>query len=107
MKKQFRRQEWFRYRKLGMKWRKARGKTSKTRRYEGRKPAMPTVGYGTPQETRGLHPSGYRDVLVCNLKDLEALNPEEEAGRISSTVGDRKRELMLQKAKELKIKILN
>jgi large subunit ribosomal protein L32e len=46
-------------------------------------------------------------VLVCNLKDLEALNPEEEAGRISSTVGDRKRELMLQKAKELKIKILN
>jgi large subunit ribosomal protein L32e len=69
-KPKFRRQEWFRYKKLGTKWRKARGKTSKTRRYEGRKPAMPTVGYRTPRKTRGLHPSGYQDVLISNPKEL-------------------------------------
>jgi large subunit ribosomal protein L32e len=68
---------------------------------------MPTVGYRTPKETRGLHPSGYQDVLVSNLKELEGLDPEKEAGRISSKVGDRKRELILQKAKELGVKILN
>lgn len=77
------------------------------RRYEKGKPAMPSVGYGTPREGRGLHPSGFEDILVCNLKDLEALNPEKQAGRISSTVGGRKKELMLEKAKELGIKILN
>jgi len=106
-KPKFRRQEWHRYKKLGEKWRKARGKTSKTRRYEGRKPAMPAIGYRSPRETRGIHPSGYQDVLVCNLMELENLNPQIQAGRISSTIGQRKREKMIQKAKELGIKILN
>ena len=107
MKKTFKRQEYHRYKKLGMNWRKARGKLSKRRRYHRGKPAMPTVGYGSPKATRGLHPSGFEDVLVCNMKELEALNPEVQAGRISSTVGQRKKEMMLTKAKELGIKILN
>ena len=106
-KPHFKRQEWHRYKKLGDKWRKARGKTSKRRRYEARKPAMPSIGYGSPKETRGLHPSGYQDVLICNLMELEELDPETQAGRISSKVGGRKKEQMLEKAKELKIKILN
>ncbi|MCE5213189.1 MAG: 50S ribosomal protein L32e [Methanobacterium sp.] len=106
-KPHFKRQEWHRYKKLGDKWRKARGKTSKRRRYEARKPAMPSIGYGSPKDRRGLHPSGYQDVLVSNLKELEKLNPETQAGRISSTVGNRKKEMILEKATELGIKILN
>lgn len=106
-KPNFKRQEWFRYKKLGEKWRKARGKTSKTRRYEKGKPAMPSIGYGSPKETKGLHPSGYIDVLVCNIKELESIDPTTQAGRISATVGKRKKEVMLEKAKELGIKILN
>lgn len=106
-KPHFKRQEWHRYKKLGDKWRKARGKTSKRRRYEARKPAMPSVGYGSPKKTRGLHPSGYQDVLISNLMELESLDSETQAGRISSKVGKRKKEIMLEKAKELGIKILN
>ena len=68
---------------------------------------MPTIGYGSPRETRGLHPSGYQDVLVCNLKELESLDPQTQAGRISSKIGGRKKEQMLEKAKELGIKVLN
>jgi large subunit ribosomal protein L32e len=106
-KPKFRRQEWHRYKKLGEKWRKAMGKTSKVRRYEGRKPAMPTVGYRSPRKTRGLHPSGYQDMLVHNLMELESLDPKTQAGIISSTIGQRKNEIMFQKAQELGIKILN
>ncbi len=106
-KPNFKRQEWFRYKKLGEKWRKARGKTSKTRRYEKGKPAMPSVGYGSPKATKGLHPSGYKDILVRNIKELESLDPATQAGRISATVGKRKKEVMLERAKELGIKILN
>jgi len=106
-KPKFRRQEWHRYKKLGENWRKARGKLSKARRYQARKPAIPTIGYCSPRATKGLHPSGYQDILVCNIKDLENLDPATQAGRISSTIGLRKREVMLQKAKELGIKILN
>lgn len=107
MKKKFKRQEYARYKKLRETWRKAKGKTSKTRRYEKGKPAMPTIGYGTPKATRGLHPSGYQDILVNNVKDVENLDPSTQAGRVSSTVGKRKKEIMLEKAKELGIKILN
>ena len=101
------RQEWFRYKKLGVKWRKPKGKTSKTRRYEKGKPAMPSIGYGSPKATRGLHPSGYHDVLVCNVQELENLDPDTQAARISASVGKRKKEIMLEKADELGIKILN
>ncbi len=106
-KPQFKRQEWFRYKKLGTKWRKPKGKTSKRRRYEARKPAMPSIGYGSPKNTRGLHPSGYEDILVRNIQELEKIDPEHQAGRISATIGKRKKEAMLQRAKELGIKILN
>ena len=106
-KPNFKRQEWFRYKKLGDKYRKPKGKTSKRRRYEARKPAMPAIGYRTPKNLRGLHPSGYQDILISNLKDLENLDPLTQAGRISATVGARKKATMLGRAKELKIKILN
>lgn len=107
MNKRFKRQEYARYKKLGIKWRRPRGKTSKMRRYEAGKPDMPAIGYRTPKATRYLHPSGYKDVLVRNMKELENLDPATEAGRISASIGKRKKEMMLIKASELGIKILN
>ncbi|KZX10738.1 50S ribosomal protein L32e [Methanobrevibacter filiformis] len=107
MKKKFKRQEYARYKKLGVKWRRPRGKTSKMRRYEAGKPDMPSIGYRTPRDIRGLHPSGYKDILVCNMQDLEKLDPATDAGRISATIGKRKKVEMLKKASELGIKILN
>jgi large subunit ribosomal protein L32e len=107
MKKKFKRQEYSRYKKLGIKWRRPRGKTSKMRRYEAGKPAMPSIGYGSPKAERGLHPSGFKDVLVRNMSELENLDPITEAGRISASIGRKKKEMMLDKASELGIKILN
>ena len=79
MSKDFKRQEYARYKKLGIKWRRPRGKTSKMRRYEAGKAAMPSIGYRTPRATRGLHPSGFNDVLVENVEQVKALNPETDA----------------------------
>lgn len=107
MAKRFKRQEYARYKKLGDKWRKPRGRTSKMRRYEAGKPDMPAIGYGTPKDTRYLHPSGYKDVLVRNLKELENLDPATEAARLSSSIGKNKKSQMLEKASKLGIKVLN
>jgi large subunit ribosomal protein L32e len=41
------------------------------------------------------------------MRELESLNSETQAGRISSKIGKRKKIIMLEKAQELKIKILN
>ena len=72
MSKDFKRQEYATYKKLGTKWRRPRGDTS-----------------------------------VCNMKELEALDPAADAARISASIGKRKKQLMLDKASELGIKVLN
>ncbi|MEM7821208.1 MAG: 50S ribosomal protein L32e [Candidatus Aenigmatarchaeota archaeon] len=107
-KPKFLRSGWKAYKRLRKaKWRKARGMHSKIRRREKGKPKMPNIGYGAPKRLKYLHPSGFREILVCNVKDLEKINPEKEAVKISSTVGKKKREEILKRAEELNIKILN
>jgi len=103
----FRRQEWFRFRRLGEKWRRPRGKDSKMRMGRSGKPAMPSVGYKSPKLTRGLHPSGLAEVMVSSLRDIEGVNSSRQAVRITSSVGRRKREQILARAKELGIRVLN
>jgi large subunit ribosomal protein L32e len=88
-------------------WRRPRGLQSKVRQKEKSKLKMPDIGYRQPKKVRGLHPSGFKEVLVRNLKDLENVDPSKEAIRIAATVGKKKREEIIKKAKELKIKILN
>jgi LSU ribosomal protein L32E len=103
----FRRQEWFRYKKLGDSWRRPKGKHSKMREHRGYRPPNVDSGFRGPRAVRYLHPSGYRDVLVHNVKDLESLNPETDAVRIASSVGKRKKEDIYSRAKELGLKVLN
>jgi len=103
----FRRQEWFRYKKLGEKWRKPKGIHSKMRRHLGYRPPVVSVGYRGPEKVRGLHPSGFEEVLVHNSDQLEGLNPGTQAIRIGSTVGYRKRLEIESKADELGIRVLN
>lgn len=88
-------------------YRKPVGKHSDTRLKKKDAPSMPNPGYRTPEEVRGLHPSGYEDVLVHRPEDLGELDPEQEAARIASKVGGRKTEMILEKADELGVHVLN
>lgn len=106
-KPRFRRQEWFRFRRLGERWRKPRGKDSKMRRGIRGKPAMPSVGYRLPKRLRGLHPSGMVEVLVHNPNELRGVDPAKQVVRIASAVGGRKRKQILELAKELRVRVLN
>ena len=72
--KRFKRQEYARYKKLGIKWRRPRGKTSKMRRYEAGKPDMPAIGYRTPRAIRDLHPSGFRKLRTLSSGMLYETN---------------------------------
>ena len=103
----FKRQNWFRYKRLGEKWRRPRGIHSKMRRHFKYRIPVAQVGFRGPASVRGLHPSGFEEVLVHNPKEVENVNPETQAVRISSTVGDKKRELIVKKADELKIRVFN
>ena len=69
--------------------------------------AHPQPGYGQPRKVRGLHPSGLKDVLVHNVKELAGLDKAVHAVRIARTVGKRKRAEIIKKAEELGLKVLN
>jgi len=95
------------YKRIGMKWRKPRGVHSKLRRREKGKGFHPNVGWGAPKYLKWLHPSGFEEILVSNLKQLEKINPQKQAVKISHTIGKKKRMIILKKADEMKIKVLN
>ena len=68
---------------------------------------MARVGYGSPVAVKGLHPSGFQDVLMSRVQDLDELDPSTQAVRIARTVGQRKRMDIVKKARSLGLKILN
>jgi len=103
----FLRQEWFRYKKLGFKWRKPKGMHSKLRRHFKYRINVASIGYRGPIKTRGFHPSGFKEVLVHNPGELEGLDPEKQAVRIASAVGMRKRKLIEEAATEKGLRVLN
>ncbi len=103
----FVRQESWRYVRLKPNWRKPRGKDSKMRLQVKGWPPLVKVGYRTPRLYRGLHPSGYKEVLVHRPADLQGLNPEFHAVRIAGSVGLRKRLIIVEEAKKLGLKVLN
>ncbi len=103
----FVREESWRYKRLKEPWRAPHGKTSRIRRSKKGWPAVVKIGYSKPKATRGLHPSGLREVIVWRVKDLQGLDPKLHAGRIAHTVGENKRVQILEEAKKANIRILN
>ena len=103
----FLRDQWFRYKRIPMTWRRPRGITSKFRMNKGYRPSLVRIGFRGPKDVRGLHSSGFEEVLIHNVLDLQKLNPKTQAARIGGTVGTRKRIDIAKKAAELDIRILN
>lgn len=103
----FIRQESWRYVRLHPEWRKPKGVDNKVRRQDKGWPALVRIGYGGPAISRGLHPSGHYEVLVHRVADLAGLVPGRDVARIGGTVGAKKRQAILERAKELGLRVLN
>lgn len=109
----FIRQEARRYKRLGLKWRRPKGVHSKMRQHWSYRTNVVSIGYGGPRAARGLHPSGFREVIVHNVKDLDAVDPKIQAIKIGKTVGSKKRGAIedriqeLEKKKDVKYYLLN
>jgi large subunit ribosomal protein L32e len=103
----FRRQDYHKKKRTPESWRRPRGGLSKQRRGVKGKGAKVEAGYRTPTAVRGRHPSGFEEVRVHNVADLEGVDGDREAARIASTVGARKRERIEDEAEDRGIRVLN
>ncbi|RLM56978.1 50S ribosomal protein L32e [Halobellus sp. Atlit-31R] len=103
----FRRQQYHKKKRTPESWRKPRGNLSKQRRGIKGKGDMVEAGYRTPKAARGLHPSGFEEVRVHNVDDLDGVDGDTQAVRIASKVGARKRERIEEVAEDREIRVLN
>ncbi len=104
----FRRQEWFRYKRLSKTgWRKPKGLQSSQRVNRKYRSPMARVGYRKIASVRGLHPSGFEEVMVYKPADLDGIDPERQAVRIGARVGNRKRAQIHDRADDLGLRVLN
>jgi len=103
----FRHQESWRYKRVSEAWHKPDGTESKMRKKKKGWPKLVEIGYRGPRIARELHPSGYVEVLVNTLDDLDKVDPKTQAIRIAHAVGMRKRADISLHAEEKGIHILN
>jgi len=103
----FKRDGFGKKRQLSDSWRKPRGQHNKQREQKKAKGALPKPGFGSPVAVRGMHPSGFFEILISSAKELEGFDPKTHAVRIRATVGERTRTGLQEKARAEGFKVLN
>ena len=99
MSKMFTRQDKNRYKKIGSKWRRPKGRQSKMRLKKRNAGRMPNIGYKKPKSMANRI-QGNEFTLVRNLKDLESA---KKCILIASSLGAKKIQQIKEKAKDFKI----
>jgi large subunit ribosomal protein L32e len=103
----FKRDGYGKKKQLSDSWRKPKGQHNKQREQKKAKGALPKPGFGSPIAVRGMHPSGFFEVLISSVKELEGIDPKTHAIRIGATVGERTRVGLQEKAIADGFKVLN
>lgn len=103
----FVRQESWRLLRVKNRWRRPRGKTSKTRLSMRGWPKTVKAGYKQAMKKRGLHPSGFREIIIKRPADLEKVDPKTQIVKISHLVGERKRVTIMERAQALELTVAN
>jgi len=93
--------------RLRKKWVKPRGLHSKVRLKKAGHPKKVSAGYRAPKEVRGLSKEGLKVIIINNESELSKVDKEKEGIIVSGKVGLRNKILLLKKAKENGIKVLN
>ncbi len=103
MSKRFKSQDYFRYPRLGTKWRRPKGRQSKLRKRKGGSGMNVSMGCRTKASERNTI-NGMRFSVVRSLMDLESA---QQAIIIAGGIGVKKTMLIAEKAKQLNLVILN
>merc|ERR1711890_34764 len=107
--KKFIRHQSDRYDKVKQSWRKPKGIDNRVRRKFKGMYLMPNIGYGSAKATKHMMPSGFRKVLIHNVKELEVLMMQNKkyCAEIAHGVSAKNRKVLVERAAQLAIRITN
>merc|ERR1712034_96953 len=107
--KKFTRHQSDRYDKVKRNWRRPKGIDNRVRRKFKGMYKMPNIGYGSASTTRNMMPTGFRKVLIHNIKELEVLMMSNKtyAAEIARGVSAKNRKSLIERAAQLAIRITN
>merc|ERR1711881_556069 len=107
--KKFTRHQSDRYKKLTRNWRKPKGIDNRVRRKFKGMYVMPNIGYGSAKATKHMLPTGFRKVLVHNVKELEVLMMQNKkfCAEIAHGVSAKNRKTLVERAQQLCIRVTN
>ena len=88
-------------------WRRPRGVTSRMRKEKSGWPQKVKVGHGNSSDSKGLHPTGLSERRAEKVSDLDGLDPKAHIVRLSGRLGERKRLILLEKARQLNLHVAN
>jgi len=103
----FARPEHYKFKKLKDVWRRPTGIDSKQIEEKRGKPKIPKIGYKKSNLVTGLHPFGFRPVIVHNINEVKKLNPTIDGAIIAKSIGRKKRNEIIKIANTSRITILN
>nr|ALS05069.1 60S ribosomal protein L32 [Centropages tenuiremis] len=97
------------YHKLKTNWRRPKGIDNRVRRKFRGMYKLPGIGYGSNKATRHMLPTGFRKVLVNNLKELEVLMMQNKkyCAEIAHGVSSKNRKAIVERAQQLAIRVTN
>ena len=91
--------------KVKSRWRRPKGIQSKVRiGFKGRA-KCPSLGYSSPRAVNGLNRSGFEEIRVQNLAELEKVTKEQVV--VIANIGVRKKLNIIKACQEKKISIVN
>merc|ERR1712029_757844 len=107
--KKFTRHQSDRYDKVKRNWRKPKGIDNRVRRKFKGMYKMPNIGYGSSSVTRHMMPTGFKKVLIHNVKELEVLMMSNKtyAAEIARGVSAKNRKTLIERAAQLAIRVTN
>lgn len=103
----FRREDCNKLKSVSPSWRRPTGTHSKVRHQRKGCVIRIKTGYRSPAEIRGTHKSGLFPIIVFAVSDFNNIDKEIHGAIIASGVGLKNKVLMLQKAKQLGVRVLN
>ncbi|RDL39510.1 Ribosomal protein L32e [Venustampulla echinocandica] len=107
--KRFNRHQSDRFKCVDPSWRKPKGIDNRVRRRFKGQMVMPSIGFGANRKTRHMMPSGHKAFLVNNIQDVDLLLMHNKtfAAEIGHAVSSRKRITIIERAKQLGVKVTN